>query len=253
MKEIIINRSNNFRVILGLAVPHPRPHLIFLYNGKRTTFNTIYDLNCLLFENFINMIKKSFIKIGPGIFSIHLGIFQSKESPHFHAHYCIPIDRYVDLITDHTKNLKFYQGLREWPIRLANEGLKWKKHDLKLLHQDKKIHTYFSKLPNLSRNFSVKFHSSQPRIAFIPNKHGPHHNSIKDLVLVMMEFSKHYKLNDSKHGGCHLCIQHELSIDSEFNDVQGYLQVDIVNYYRINPYRKKWLKLFEQEPYVVIT
>jgi len=257
--DVTVFKTRQFKVIVGLSVPEARPHLIMLFTDRRgRTEKTIFDFNPTLFNQWITALQKSFFHFPVCIFSVHLGLYQSKDSPHFHAHYILPIDEYMDLIIEHQgKNVHddFLDQLEDWPLRLEDEGNKYKQHDLKTIagFTKQKINK-FRGLPQLSRNYSIRFHSNQPRIAFMPNKkNGPDHSDLRHLVLAMMEFIEYYRLNNRRVGGCHLCLQNYLYVDHEFKGVPGFLQIDPANYYLINPDREIWLKNFKKKPYIVMT
>ena len=48
-------------------------------------------------------------------------------------------------------------------------------------------------------------------------------------------------------------LQNKRFIDPSYSNIKGYLQVDIVNYYRLHPNRDNWLKNFIKSEYLVIT
>lgn len=253
MKDTVIFRYHRFHVILAASVKNPRPHLIMLYTGKRSSYHSIYDFDPILFNVWIKTIKKTFTQLPQCIFSVHLGHYQSKDSPHFHAHYYLPMKQYMEMVTKHQIDIDFLINLEKWPDRVKQEGRRYKQHDLRLISNLTPKQLKVQPFPKLSRNFSIRFHKTQPRIGFHFNQSGPRHDQLSDLILVMMEFIKYYQLNNRKKGGCHLCLQNNLFIDHEFNDIIGYLQVDLVNYYRINPDRHNWLERFKHSTYQVFT
>ena len=252
--DVTVFNTKNFKIIMGLTVPEARPHLIMLFNRqdhKKLRIN-IFDFTSEMFEKWVNSLKKSFVRFPETIFSQHLGLYQSKDSPHFHAHFIIPIEHYINLLSKHAKSIEsdFLSKLEQWPKRLKKEGTYYKRKDIAEI---KKTSSSFPKLPKISKNYSIIFHSNQPRIAFIANNSPPDHDNLADLIKAMMEFISYYGLDDRRIGGCHLCIQHNLYIDKEFNGVSGFLQVDPVNFYRINPNRIVWLNKFKNSSYIVLT
>lgn len=260
--DVTVFKTRQFKVIVGLSVPEARPHLIMLFTDRRgRTEKNIYDFSSTLFDQWIVALRKSFNRFPNCIFSVHLGLYQSKDSPHFHAHYILPIDDYIDLIIENQGQYvheDFLDQLEEWPDRLEIEGDKYQLDDLQTISSftKKQIKKFELRgLPNLTRNYSIRFHSNQPRIAFLPNKKNgsPDHSDLQFLVQAMMEFIEYYSLNKRNVGGCHLCLQNYLYVDQEFAGVPGFLQIDPANYYLINPYRQQWLKNFKSKPYVVMT
>tara|TARA_R100001163_G_C5068418_1_gene208679 strand:- start:7607 stop:8389 length:783 start_codon:yes stop_codon:yes gene_type:complete len=249
--DVTLIRTNLFRVLIGLGVKQARPHLILLLKEKRQKI-TIYDFDPSRFNNFIQTIKKTFSEFKQSIFSLHLGFYQSKECPHFHAHFILDINDYIKIVARNYQKIEkgFLKELEEWPYRLLEEGQKYKTLDIKTIYNLKDSKN--NGLPTISKNYSIIFHHDQPRIGFIPNKSGPNHNNLRDLIIAMMEFINNYKLQDKKVGGCHLCIQNNLWIDKQFK-LPGFIQIDPFNFYKINPNRNKWLENFKESNYLVLT
>jgi hypothetical protein len=69
----------------------------------------------------------------------------------------------------------------------------------------------------------------------------------------MLLYIQENKLDDRSRGGCHLCIQNGYYIDMEFRDMLGYIQVDPINYYRMNPGRELWYEKYKNEEFYVVT
>lgn len=246
-KDISIFKNKKFRVVLDIYTP--RPHYILLHNeiDRDKKIKSIYDFSNSLYKLFIRTLQNSFKKLGPCIFSIHLGLYQSKDSPYFHAHYLVPFDKFVHMYIKRYQNEKYLHRLFTYEQRLKIEGSRYKSNDLSCIYENDP----YIEFPKLNTNYSIKFHDHQPRVAFIHNKYGE--NRLADLMSAMLEFIRYYELNDRNKGGCHLCIQNKMSIDSEYNDIIGYIQIDIVNYYRICPNRENWVKNFEKNGYMVYT
>ena len=251
-----------------LDIFYPRPHYIMLLNDHRRKLlkhKDIYDLPFDLWKNCIGVVEKTMNKLGNFIFSIHLGFYQSKESPNFHAHYVMPYYQFrqsyikrAHLLEKHKyasrrkimEQAKYLKGLGQWKQELLAQCQKYKEHDLKQIARMKgpisePIEFKFSK------NYRIEFDSEQPRIKFIATDEV--HDNYHDLVWIMMEYANFYGLSDRKQGGCHLCLQNKRFIDPSYSNIKGYLQVDIVNYYRLHPNRDNWLKNFIKSEYLVIT
>jgi hypothetical protein len=196
-----------------------------------------------------------FNKFKPSIFSIHLGIYQSKNAQHFHAHIYIPIANYLDLSLKY--DFKINVNVNKWQSILTKEGEKYKNMDLDRLHKMSIHHkTIHKQLPELPYNYKIIFHPSQPRIAFVKgdlNINVNRRELIDESMAAMMHFTQYYQLNNRTKGGCHIVLQNGLYPDILFKNILGYIQVDIINYYHINPNRETWIKNFLQEPYLVIT
>lgn len=246
MKEIVVYKNKYFRAVLDIYTP--RPHFILLLNHRRKhKYKSVYDFPQSLWQFWIKTIHRTFKKFGPCIFSIHLGFFQSKDSPYFHAHYFVPLEKYLDIFIKRDISPSYLDKLLKWGDKIRLDGKKYKKHDLKQIN---KIKVVERELPKIS-NYTLQFHESQPRVAFI--KKGKNKEDLYDLVWSMMEFIYYYGLHDRKVGGCHLCLQNNYWVDNDYNGIIGYLQIDIINYYKINPNRKEWLKNFRKSEYLVIT
>jgi hypothetical protein len=76
---------------------------------------------------------------------------------------------------------------------------------------------------------------------------------VKKLLGIMLLYIQENKLDDRSRGGCHLCIQNGYYIDMEFRDMLGYIQVDPINYYRMNPDREIWYEKYKNDEFYVVT
>lgn len=243
-KEMMIAKDEHFRIVFDIYTQ--RPHLIMLSNNRE--YNSIYDFDNKMYKLWLNFLFRSFILLKECIFSIHLGFYQSKQSPHFHAHYFVPIYQYKQLCKLH--NMKYNINMNKWKQTLIKDGIKYKKNDIDNI-QDIKINSNLS-LPTLPDGYHYHFHPNQPRIA-IYHENAIKNNDYKTLIGLMLSFILYYELNDPKKGAAHLCIQHNMFIDDYFKTYSAYIQIDIINYYKINKKRNIWLKNFMNTDYVVIT
>lgn len=251
MKEVVIFRNKHFRVVLDIYTP--RPHFILLHNekNKKKKLRSLYDFPNSLWQYWIGTLDLTFKRFGPCIFSLHLGYYQSKDSPYFHAHYYVSPEKYYNLYTKHYQDKEYLKNLVNFEKRLKIEGKKYKTYDLRQIAKLQSVEN--RDLPTLTRNYSFRFHPSQPRVAFVHNPDGPNHRSLADLVMAMMEFIRHYELYNRKKGGCHLCIQNGMYVESGYRDITGYLQIDVMSYYQMVPHQQKWLEMFRQSEYTVYT
>jgi hypothetical protein len=272
--DVTLFETNKYKIIIGLTVLDARPHLIMLFNGKnhRNFKMNVYDIlaDNDMFNDLVHAINKSFRRFKGSIFSIHLGHYQSRESPHFHAHLMLPIELYMKIVNrylnPHT-NLEYWDYLGEWSNRISHEGVEYKKNDLRNIQPLTKT-TFIAPLSiipptdistnTLGAEYTIVFHTTQPRIRFILKNDQTggqilSRDELKLLLKIMLSYVKSYNLNDRSRGGCHLCIQNNFYVDSEFKDIKGYIQVDPINYYKMNPDREEWLKSYKNSSYYVVT
>lgn len=242
MPEVIVYKSKEFKVVLDTQTG--RPHLVMLYNGKKK-YKTIYDFEPFIYKRFIEFVDRILWDLGPAIFSIHLGKYQSKDSPHFHAHFFIPITIYVSMAVANNANINI--NFDEWQSKAIKDGATYKHNDLKNIY---KLVPFPKSKPTLPLGYEIIFHSKLPRIGFYnPDKE----EILSEIIHAMMFLINYYGLNSRDKGGSHLVIQNGIFLDEEFKYYMGYIQVDIQNYYKINPHRKQWLKEFKKVPYAVLT
>lgn len=260
--DITLYETHMFRVIVGLGISDARPHLIMLFNRKnhRNYRMSIFDIygNSRMFNDLVYCIDRSFKKNTESIWSVHIGQYQSRDSPHFHAHLVLPMERYTRIIgtfmnIESSENAEYRNRLNGWLNKTIEEGIKYKKTDLTKIEKgvDIKAISY-----NNINDVQIKWHSTQPRIGFVMNQSGDRKHDkkkMKRLVSIMLEFCRTNNLDDRTMGGCHLCLQNGYYVDDEFKDLVGYLQVDPVNYYRLNPDRIRWLDSYKNVEYSVIT
>lgn len=243
MIQPIIIRNKYFKIVFDRSTN--RPHLIQLCYNKK--YKTIYDFSYLLYNKWKKFVCKSMTLLDKCIFSIHFGSYQSIHSPHFHAHYLIPIKSYNKLSKEYHINNTINSN--KWKLQLIQDGIKYKQSDTLNIHNHK---SHDKPLPKLPDGYRYKFHTNQPRIA-IYNKDPTKNNDLNKLIDLMLAFILYYKLNIKKIGGAHLCLQHNLHIDNSFKNFKAYIQLDIINYYKINNNRKKWLLNFKKHKYIVMT
>lgn len=271
--DIALLETAQYKLIIGLTIHDSRPHLFLLCKKKEYKNWNIFQIlrNHEMFSNLVHIINQSFQRYRTSIFSIHLGQYQSKESPHFHAHLLLPIEEYIKIINQHhskdnaqLNTTEYWTKLENWSNRLKYEGIAYKKSDISNIN---KIISQYSKSPKSPQSskspqspkslkddsYEIIFHSSQPRIGFRWVSSSKSVPKIRSLIRYMLSYIQEKKLNDCARGGCHLCIQNGYYVDEEFGDIMGYIQVDPINYYKMNPMREIWYEKYKKAEFYVVT
>jgi len=249
--DMILLEASNYKVIVGLASSDARPHLILLFHGKNRSYKmNIYDIlgNATLYSELLDMIGTAFKKYKGVIFSLHLGCYQSRDSPHFHAHLVLPIDRYMKIVNRFLKPPvapEYWSNLEMWSNKIIIEGKKYQRNDLINISKINNI----SNPPTTNTQYDIIFHTNQPRIGF---KLSCNYTDAT-LLKIMLEYAKEHGLDDRKKGGCHICLQDDFYVDNEFSNIRGYIQMDPVNYYQLHPDQKVWLDSYRKTTYFVVT
>jgi hypothetical protein len=220
-----------------------KSHFIILLkknNKIGKLINHIYDFPYSLLLEFIKYYNNISTTIGANVLSIHLGNFQSKTSPHFHAHLYVPIDTFIRLTS---KKL----DIDKWSHNIISQGKLYKKLDLKSISKYK---NNLLKLPILPNGFKYSFHPNQPRLTIYRKKSA----SIEEMFIMLFYIAFELKLYKKHIGGAHLVINNHMNFDPKFKTI-GYLQIDPANYYHLLPtlLQKTWLKNFKNTEYLIYT
>ena len=186
MPETVVYRTKEFRVILDLNTG--RPHLVMLYNnkGKRNKYRSILDFEPPLYRKWLNFLDNVLLDLGPAIFSIHLGKYQSVDS--YHSHLFVPVKIYVSMAVKH--NAPINLDLYGWQTKALQDGKRYQRADLKNIYRSQ---PHPRSIPSLPFGYEIKFHSNQPRIAFY-RPHGI--EKLPELIQAMTMFVKYYNLHE---------------------------------------------------------